>query len=75
MTIEIFSVRIKKLDLAFGKENREIALLLDNASVHKVNFKPKNILLVFLPANTTSKLQPLDAGKIISVIIQSIFCC
>ncbi|KAG2190430.1 hypothetical protein INT47_006476 [Mucor saturninus] len=64
MTTEIFSAYVKKLDIAFGREGRKVALLLDNASVHKLKFKPVNIKLVFLPANTTSMLQALDAGII-----------
>ncbi|KAG2190978.1 hypothetical protein INT47_007468 [Mucor saturninus] len=64
MTTEIFSAYIKKLDIAFGREGRKVALLLDNASVHKLKFKPVNIKLVFHPANTTSMLQALDAGII-----------
>ncbi|EIE86253.1 hypothetical protein RO3G_10964 [Rhizopus delemar RA 99-880] len=55
---------VKKLDVAFGRQNRKIALLLDNASVHKIRIPLNNIKLIFLPANTTSKLQALDAGII-----------
>ena len=65
MTAEIFTAYIKKLDVSFGRQQRKTALLLDNASVHKVNVQLQNIKLIFLPANTTSKLQALDAGKVI----------
>ncbi|KAG1183650.1 hypothetical protein G6F36_008295 [Rhizopus arrhizus] len=55
---------LKKLNVAFGRQNRKIALLLDNASVHKIRIPLNNIKLIFLLANTTSKLQALDAGII-----------
>lgn len=64
MTSAIFTRYIVKLDRAFKRQNRHVALLLDNATVHKVNVALTNTKLVFLPANTTSKLQPLDAGII-----------
>ncbi|KAG2198830.1 hypothetical protein INT47_000746 [Mucor saturninus] len=50
------------MGIAFGREGRKVILLLDNASVHKLKFKQVNIKLVFLPANTTSMLQALNAG-------------
>ncbi|KAG1535519.1 hypothetical protein G6F51_011495 [Rhizopus arrhizus] len=55
---------MKKLDVAFERQNRKIALLLDNVSVHKIKIPLNNIKLIFLPASTTSKLQALDAGII-----------
>ncbi|KAG1492855.1 hypothetical protein G6F53_012863 [Rhizopus delemar] len=51
---------LKILNVAFGKQSRKIALLLDNASVHKTRILLNNIKLIFLLANTTSKLQDLD---------------
>ncbi|KAG1487889.1 hypothetical protein G6F52_011691 [Rhizopus delemar] len=58
---------LKKLDVTFGRQNRKIALLLDNASVHKIRIPLNNIKLIFLLANTTSKLQALDAGSLLFV--------
>ncbi|KAG1454166.1 hypothetical protein G6F46_007552 [Rhizopus delemar] len=52
---------LKILNVAFGRQNRKIALLLGNASVHKIRIQLNNIKLIFLLANTTSKLQALDA--------------
>ena len=46
---------------------RRIALVIDNATCHgNSNTIPKhsNIEVVFLPKNTTSRIQPLDAGVI-----------
>ncbi|KAG1055544.1 hypothetical protein G6F43_002499 [Rhizopus delemar] len=55
---------LKKLNVAFGRQNRKIALLLNNASVHKISILLNNTKLLFLLANATSKLQALDAGII-----------
>ncbi|KAG1500461.1 hypothetical protein G6F54_003696 [Rhizopus delemar] len=52
---------VKKLNVAFGRQNRKIALLLDNASVHKIRIPLDNIKLIFLLANATNKLQALRA--------------
>ncbi|KAG1496714.1 hypothetical protein G6F54_006276 [Rhizopus delemar] len=51
---------LKILNVAFGRQSRKIALLLDSASVHKTRILLNNIKLIFLLANTTSKLQDLD---------------
>jgi hypothetical protein len=42
-------------------------LLVDNCPAHTVLEKLQNIKLVFLPANTTSMLQPMDQGVIRSL--------
>ena len=39
-------------------------MILDNALVHEQCDKFSNVKLAFFPANTTSKLQPLDAEVI-----------
>ena len=45
-------------------ENQNILLFMDNEPVHPEILMGKygNIRVVFLPKNTTSRLQPLDAG-------------
>ncbi|KAG0435118.1 Tigger transposable element-derived protein 6 [Dictyocoela muelleri] len=45
-------------------KNRKILFLLDNCSAHKITSEINNIELLFLPKNSMSKLQPLDAGII-----------
>jgi hypothetical protein len=39
-------------------------MFIDNCKAHPVNLSFSNIKIIFLPANTTSVLQPLDAGII-----------
>ena len=48
------------------RQGRKILLLLDNVSSHSPDLKDgfSNIKVAFLPKNTTSRLQPLDAGII-----------
>ena len=55
-----------KLNRRLSRCNRSILLLIDNAGRHYKNLVGKfsNIKVCFLPANTSSKLQPLDLGII-----------
>ena len=48
------------------KEERNVILFLDNATVHPISLVDKfsNIKVLFLPKNTVSRLQPLDTGII-----------
>ncbi|KAI8889337.1 DDE-domain-containing protein, partial [Backusella circina FSU 941] len=62
MNSKIFTEYMTRLDRSFKYNNRKAAILLDNTYVHKINKEFDNIKLIFLPANTTSKLQLLDAG-------------
>lgn len=63
MTSPLFEEYVKKLDKRMKKENRKVALVLDNCTAHP-DIKLENVSLVFLPPNVTSKCQPLDAGII-----------
>ena len=49
------------------KEGCNIALVLDNATCHPKSVDLSNIELIFLPANTTSHVQPLDQGITIPI--------
>jgi len=68
MTVEIFTKWLFEFDKRF---NKKVLLLVDNASGHSVSDenkqKLKNVVLHFLPPNTTSILQPCDAGIINSL--------
>ena len=52
------------LDRRMNFENLKVILFLDNATCHPERLQSglTNIKLVLLPKNTTSRLQPLDAG-------------
>jgi hypothetical protein len=64
MTGDIFSSYLKKMDRQMRDKNRKIALILDNCSAHPHIGDLTNISLYFLPPNTTSMIQPMDAGII-----------
>lgn len=63
MTTVIFEEYLRDLDRAMIKQKRKIALLLDNCSSHP-RLTLENVKLVYLPPNSTSRTQPLDAGII-----------
>ena len=66
MTAEILETILMRLNSRLIRENRSVLLFMDNAGCHPDYLKGKftNISICFLPANTTSKLQPLDIGII-----------
>ena len=66
MQINIMENVLDKLNNKMKVEKRNALLFLDNAPVHPEGLQGKysNIKVVFLPKNTTSRLQPLDAGII-----------
>ncbi|CAI5929940.1 unnamed protein product [Closterium sp. NIES-64] len=75
---KLFTHYIEQLDAAMNTEDRNIVVLLDNASSQNLTtagavtedlfgFRTralKNVRLVFMPPNTTCFIQPLDQGLI-----------
>ena len=66
MTGNIFNDWIKRFNTRMKINKRKVLLLIDNACSHIVNDDTTltNVTIQFLPPNTTSVLQPLDAGII-----------
>ena len=71
MNSSIFEEILRHLDNHFRAQNKKILLLVDNASSHISSQQGNSDVLnlthvevAFLPPNTTSHLQPLDAGVI-----------
>ena len=54
---------LRNMDQYFQKQNKKIALILNNCTAH-LSIKLDNIELIFLPLNTTRVLQPCDQGII-----------
>ena len=63
MTSALFQEWVTAWDAALAKDHRKILLLVDNCTAHHIDTL-KNIRLEFLPANTTSLIQPMDQGVI-----------
>ena len=65
MQVEIMEKVLETLN-QMVKEERNVILFLDNATVHPISLVDKfsNIKVLFLPKNTVSRLQPLDTGII-----------
>lgn len=66
MTGDVMEVVFSKFNRRLSGTNRYILLLKDNAGCHPAHLEKKfsNIKICFVPANTTSTLQPLDLGII-----------
>ena len=61
VTGELFAAWMCRVDNRMRRQNRHILLFLDNCGAHP-HMELKNVIVVFLPPNTTSKLQPMDSG-------------
>ncbi len=66
MTSILFSEWLRKLNNKMSLANRKILLFVDNCSAHP-DLTFSHVKIEFLPPNTTSKLQPCDAGIIAAV--------
>lgn len=64
MTGEFFREFLTQLDRKMASKNRKVLLFIDQCSAHPKEVVLPHVKVVFLPANTTSRLQPLDAGII-----------
>ncbi|KAL4234901.1 Tigger transposable element-derived protein 2 [Mactra antiquata] len=64
MNYSLFEHWIKCVNSDMKRQGRHILMFLDNASSHGNELTLSNVTLKFLPANTTSHLQPLDQGVI-----------
>ena len=67
MTGHLFSQWLDKWNGKLALKNWHVLLVIDNCPAHPHNLSLSNIKIVFLPPNTTAKLQPCDQG-----IIQSL---
>lgn len=68
MTTDLFREFLFSLDKKMKHQNRKVALILDRCPAHPRNINNlTNVELYFLPPNTTSITQPLDAGIINSM--------
>ncbi|GBM81826.1 hypothetical protein AVEN_126700-1 [Araneus ventricosus] len=64
MTSEISGNWLKSLDKSMQVKKRNIILFIDNCNAPNNLPALKNVSVKFFPANTTSKLQPMDQEKI-----------
>ena len=67
MDSDIFIRWLKELDRKMVAEERKITMIVDNCPAHPNVEGLQAVELIFLPPNTTSKLQPMDQGVIRSL--------
>ena len=72
MKATIFTEWINEWEEELKRKKKKILLFLDNVSSHSMTMLShlQNIRIVFLPAKTTARLQPLNAGIIQSFKMQ-----
>ena len=63
MTSLLFKEWVERLNRQMQLQERNILLFVDNCAAHP-DVQVSNVKIVFLPPNTTSRLQPCDAGII-----------
>ena len=66
MTSEVMAAVLARFKRKLVFEDRKVILFLDNATCHPESMigQFSQVKIIFLPKNTTSRLQPLDAGII-----------
>nr|XP_046492921.1 tigger transposable element-derived protein 6-like [Neodiprion pinetum] len=64
MTSDLFVDWLKKVNADMRAQKRKIVMFVDNCTAHNNMPKLEYVKLLYLPANTTSKLQPMDQGII-----------
>ena len=64
----LFEKLILEMNKEFPKEKKKVILIIDNCPAHPTIDNIKSTELIFLPPNTTSKLQPMDQRVICSLI-------
>ena len=67
MTTTIFEEWLQSFNERMHTRGRKVALLLDTSPSHSRDLKLCNMKIMFLPANTTSVLKPLNEGTTVCV--------
>ena len=64
MNSDVMCDILSKTNQQLAKKKRKVVLFMDDVSSHppELSGKFSHIRVIFLPKNTTSRLQPLDAG-------------
>ena len=76
MLITLFQEWLKDFDYQIAQKHggQRVLLLLDNCTSHKLQgLVLPHVEVYFLPPNTTSKIQPMDARVIIA--FKRCYCC
>lgn len=64
MTPVLFEGWLRQLNRQYRASNRTVSIILENCPAHSSSEDLSNVDLVFLPADTSSRLQPVERGVI-----------
>ena len=64
MTSDLFKGWVQEIDRQLYRQERKIALIIDNCPAHPQVENLKSVESIFLPPNTTCATQPMDQGVI-----------